>query len=225
MLRIAHRGASQYAPENTMEAFQKALQLGVDAIEFDIQLTKDSEMIVIHDDSIDRTTDGTGLVKNLSLPEIRKFHTPNGELIPTSQEVLTLLKDQCIAKIHIKCGAIEEKVIRLIKENKIENSVIITSEIFSVLRKIRRLSPTIKAEVSGMSFGEKISLEKVIEKAKNIRAHAISPHYTVTTERVVKEAHRNNFEVHVWTVNNQKDIERMKEIGVDGITSDCPDRI
>ena len=76
-----------------------------------------------------------------------------------------------------------------------------------------------------MSFGEKISLEKVIEKAKNIRAHAISPHYTVTTERVVKEAHRNNFEVHVWTVNNQKDIERMKEIGVDGITSDCPDRI
>ena len=101
ILKIAHRGASQYAPENTMEAFHKALQLGVDAIAFDIQLTRDSEMIVIHDDNIDRTTDGTGLVKNLSLPEIRKFHAPNGESIPTLQEVLMLLKDQCIAKIHM----------------------------------------------------------------------------------------------------------------------------
>jgi len=97
VLKIAHRGASNYAPENTIEAFKKAIRLGVDVVEFDVHRTKDNKIIVMHDNKVEKTTNGVGLIKNLSFKEIRKFHEPNGELIPTLQEVLDILKNKCIS--------------------------------------------------------------------------------------------------------------------------------
>lgn len=116
VLGIAHRGASGYAPENTIEAFKKAIKLGADIVEFDIHYTKDNKIVVIHDDNVKRTTNGDGLVRNLLFKEIRKFHTPNNELIPTLEEVLDILKNKCICKVDIKGELMEEKVCKIIKD-------------------------------------------------------------------------------------------------------------
>jgi len=224
VLKIAHRGASNYAPENTIEAFKKAIRLGVDVVEFDVHRTKDNKIIVMHDNKVEKTTNGVGLIKNLSFKEIRKFHEPNGELIPTLQEVLDILKNKCICKIDIKDNLMEEKIARIIKKNHLENSVIITSKIFSTLKKIKQNLPKIKIERGG--FKEKIPVEKIIKKAKSVKADIIGPHYSIITKKLIEEAHKNGIEIHAWvTVDNKKTIEKMKKLGVDGITSDWPDKI
>ena len=96
VLKIAHRGASHYSPENTIEAFKEALKLKVDVVEFDVHHTKDGKLIVMHDDNVNRTTDGLGPIHEFSLKHIRKLHEPNGEPVPTLQEVLDVLKNKCI---------------------------------------------------------------------------------------------------------------------------------
>jgi len=225
VLKIAHRGASRYAPENTIEAFKKALKLKVDVVEFDVHHTKDGNLIVMHDDNVNRTTDGMGPIHKFSLKQIRKLHEPNSEPVPTLQEVLDVLKNKCICKIDIKDKRIIEKVIKLIKKNKIEHSVIITCEVLSILKKIKKLSTNIKIEAGGFSYRKRISIKKIIEKAKSVKADIISPHYTITTKKLVNEAHKNGLKVHVWTVDKKSMIEKMKKIGVDGITTNFPDKI
>ncbi len=223
VLKIAHRGASNYAPENTLEAFEKAIELKADIVEFDVHCTKDSKLIVMHDRTLKRTTDGFGLIHNLPFREIRKFHEPNGEKIPTLEEVLYILKNKCIAKIDIKDRWAWEKVVKVIKKNCMEDLVIVTSKIFSVLKKIKQLYPKIKTEAGG--FKERIPIKKMIKKAKDVKADIISPQYPITTKKLVEEAHKNGLEVHVWTVNDKKTITKMKKIDVDGITTTCPDKV
>jgi len=225
VLKIAHRGASHYAPENTLEAFKKALKLKVGAVEFDVHHTKDGKLIVMHDDNVNRTTDGVGDIHNFSFKQIRKLHEPNGEPVPTLQEVLDILKNKCICKIDIKDKGTVDKVIKLIKKNNIENSVIITCEILSILKKVKKLSKNIKLEAGGFGYKKRIPIKKIIEKAKSVKADIISPYYTITTKKLVNEAHKSGLKVHVWTVDKKNMIEKMKEMGVDGITTNFPDRI
>ena len=223
VLRIAHRGASIYAPGNTLEAFKKALKLKVDIVEFDIHHTKDGKLIVMHDDNVNRTTEEVGPIHRFSLKQIRKLHKPNGEPVPTLQEVINLLKGHCILKIDIKDKGTVGKVIKLIKKNHIEDSVIITSEIIFVLKKVKNLSSKIKIELGG--FKEKKPIKEMIKEVKDIKADIISPHYSIITKKLVDEAHKTGLKVHVWTVDKKEDIEKMKKIGVDGITTNFPGKI
>lgn len=225
VLKIAHRGASYYAPENTLEAFKKALKLKVDVVEFDVHHTKDGKLIVMHDDNVNRTTEGIGPIHNFSLKQIKKLHKPNGELVPTLQEVLDVLKNKCICKIDIKDKGTVDKVIKLIKKNNMEDSVIVTCEVLSILKKIKKLSTNIKLEAGGFGYRKRISIKKIIEKAKSVKADIISPHYTIATKKLVNEAHKNKLKVHVWTVDKKSMIEKMKKIGVDGITTNFLDKI
>ena len=222
VLKIAHRGASNYGPENTIEAFKKAVEMKVDVVEFDLHRTRDGKFVVMHDFDVNRTTDGTGMIKDLLFEELRKFRGVNGEVIHTLQEVLDILKDKCICKIDVKVKGIEKELINIIKKNNLENSVIITSRIFSVVKKIKQKCPEIKTELGG--YGHK-KIDKMIKRAKSVNANIISPFYTIATKELIKAAHKNKFEVHVWTVDDKRTIERMKNIGVDGITSNYPDRI
>jgi len=177
----------------------------------------------MHDHNVKRTTDHKGSIHKITLKEIKTFHEPNGESVPTLQEVIDILKGHCILKIDIKDKNIAEKVLNAIRKNKIEDSVIITSQLFSVLKKIRKLNPKIKIEAGG--FTEKMPIEKMIKITKSIKAEIISPHYSITTKRLVEESHKNGLEVHVWTVDDPKMIDKMKRLGVDGITSNYADRI
>lgn len=223
VLIIAHRGASNLAPGNTIQAFKRSLELRVDIVEFDVHHTRDGKIIVMHDHNIKRTTGGIGLIKNIPFNEIRKFHEPNGEVIPTLQEVLDILKKKHVCKIDIKDTGMEEKVVNTIKKNKIENSVIITSEIPSVLKRIKQIAPKIKTEAGG--FTQKMSVKKMIQKAKRVKADIIGPHYSLITKKLVDEAHENGLTVHVWTVDDKKTIEKMKKLEVDAITTNNPEKI
>ena len=223
VLKIAHRGASKYAPENTLEAFRKAIKLKADVVEFDVRQTKDGRIVVMHDDNVARTTDGSGLIKNLTFKEIRKFHLPNGELVPTLQETFDVLKNKCICKIHIKDRFIENKIDKIIKRNHIENSVMITSVMNSSLKKIKKIFPKIKIAKGG--FKTRISIEDLIKKAKRVKANIVGVHCSIITKKIVEELHKNGLEVHVWPVNDKRTIKKMKKIGVDGITTKCPDEI
>ena len=223
VLRIAHKGASEYAPENTLEAFRKAIKLKLDVVEFDVHHTKDGNLIVMHNHNVKKTTDGLGSIHKLTLKELRKFHEPNGEKIPTLKEVIDILKNKCICKIDIKDSKIIEKVLKLIKKNNLEKSVIITSNLTSVLKKTKNINPHIKTELG--NFQVKRPIKEMIKEVKNIKADIISPKYTIITKKLVDESHKNGLEVHVWTVDDPKMMKKMIKLGVDGITSNCADKI
>ncbi len=136
---FAHRGASAYAPENTVEAFALAMEQGADGIELDVQMTKDGQVVVIHDETIDRVSDGTGAVRDYTLEELKKFHFSNhmenyeNAAIPTLKEVLDLIKSSnMLLNIELKTGIywypnLEEKTMELVKEAGMEDRVIYSS--------------------------------------------------------------------------------------------------
>lgn len=223
VLRIAHRGASRHVLENSMLAFKQALILKADVVEFDVRLTRDKKIVVVHDSDLKRTMGYTRIVRELTLKQLKMIRSSNGETIPTIQEALDFLRGKCICKIDVKERNMEYRAVRMIKKYNIENSVIITSQMHDVVRKIKQRCPRIEVEAGG--FEVRVPVEKIIETAKRARADIIGPHHTITTWELVQDAHKNGLKVHVWPVNDKKNIERMKRLGVDGITTSCPDKV
>ena len=221
VLKIAHKGASDYAPENTLEAFRKAIKLNVNIVEFDVHLTKDNKVVVMHDDNIRRTTDGKGLIKNLTFKELRKFHELNGESVPTLQEVIDILKGHVICKVDIKDESIYKDVIKIVIKNDLKN-FIITCDYHSVIKKIKQINSNIKCAIGGVKDK---SVRKVILDALNVKADIIDANYSIITKEFIEESHKNGLEVHVWTVDDPKLMKKMIKLGVDGITSNYADKI
>jgi len=228
MLKIGHRGAYGYAPENTLKSFQKAIELGVDVIELDVQVCKSGELVVIHDDTVDRTTNGSGLVKKLKLTDLKKFDAGKGERIPILEEVLGLVNRKVRVNIELKGPKTAKPVMRLINEyikNKGWNldDFVISSFSRKELKAARRLNPLI-------SIGFLISRFRLLDHwwlsfAKKIRANFIGPSLKITSKRLIRKAHKHGLRVYIWTVNESKDIERMRKWEADGVFSNFPDRI
>src|SRR3989344_4304266 len=228
MLKIGHRGAYGYAPENTLKSFQKAIELGVDVIELDVQVCKSGELVVIHDDTVDRTTNGSGLVKKLKLTDLKKFDAGKGERIPILEEVLGLVNRKVRVNIELKGPKTAKPVMRLINEyikNKGWNldDFVISSFSRKELKAARRLNPLI-------SIGFLISRFRLLDHwwltfAKKIRADFIGPSLKITSKRLIRKAHKHGLRVYVWTVNESTDIEIMRKWGADGVFSNFPDRL
>jgi len=218
---LGHRGCAGLEPENTIRAFKRALDLGVDLIEFDVRMTKDKKLVVIHDEKVDRTTNGKGYVRNLTFKEIKKLDSGKGEKIPFLDGVLEFLKNKRpIIVIEIKEPETTEEVLKLIKEKKLENKVLIVSFWPDVLKKIKETEPKIK---TGLLVGKKLPSQ--ISLAKYFKADFFCPHFDLIDEKIVRECHKNNIKINVWTVNESEDIERMIKFGVDIISSDYPNRV
>ena len=130
---VGHRGAAGYAPENTLLSFQTAIDIGCDATEMDVRLSKDGEVVVIHDDGVSRVTDGTGFVDEMSLAELKKLDCPEKQKIPTLQEVIDLCKGKIDLLIELKAQGTPEKVNRIIERNKITENVAVTVESYQPL--------------------------------------------------------------------------------------------
>ena len=141
MLRIGHRGARAYAPENTIASFKKALEIGVDAVELDVRKTKDKQLVVIHDADVKRTTDGEGLVCELTLKEIKGFSAEGGEKIPTLEEALDFLDKKVKVFVELKEEGTEEQVLRVVHDRGLEKNVVIVSFLEDALRKVRVRRP------------------------------------------------------------------------------------
>jgi len=217
MLKIGHRGARAYEPENTLRSFKKALELGVDAVELDVRRTKDDKIVVIHDAEVDRTTNGKGSVSELMLQEIKELVTEKGEKIPTLEEALDFLDKKVKILIELKETGLEEKVLSLIREKGLETNVIIVSFLEEALRKARELNDEVE---TGLIY---VKHRNPIKAALELRANYLLPLYRFTHTADVQRAHENGLKVVVWTINKQEEVLEYVKKGVDGIASDRPD--
>lgn len=229
---FAHRGASAYAPENTLEAFQLAMDQGADGIELDVQLTKDGELVVIHDETIDRVSDGKGAVRDYTLEELKKFSVSNhfeqypDVKIPTLREVLELVKPGTMEiNIELKTGIfwypeIERKVLELVKEEGMEDRIIYSSFNHYSVQKIKELSP--EAETAYL-IGD-VMLD-VAAYTKNTGIKGLHPAlFHVKMADFLKEYKESGIALRVWTVNEKNQIRWLIDEGVDAVITNYPDR-
>lgn len=241
VLRIGHRGAAGYEPENTILSFRKAISLRVDYIELDVHLSKDKIPVVMHDGSLDRTTNGKGRISEKPVSEIKKYRTKDkNQPVPTLQEIINKLKGKTKFNIEVKGIKPAEKTCELIKKNKIEKDVIVSSNHVSSLLTVKKNLPELKTALiyyaTKTTLGQYIfvflslivfPLTKsiILNRAKLANVNYINLSYPFATRNFIKKLHKFSFKVNVWTVNKKDTIQRMKELHVDGIISDFPDRI
>jgi len=217
--RIGHRGACGYAPENTLASFRKALELGVAGVEFDIQLSKDGQPMVIHDATLDRTTNGKGAVSNFTYAELKKLDAGGGQKILHLRDVLTLVDKRCDLLIELKTDAMAqvEKIIRDAVANgwRYDQLWVLSFNHFQ-LKEICRINPSIKTCAS---------FEQMPTALPDIGAAAIGPYIGALNQALVDDAHKRGLKVFTWTCNTPEDITKAKALGVDGIIGDYPDRL
>ena len=216
MLRIGHRGARAYAPENTLASFGKAIEIGVDAVELDVRKTKDNKIVIIHDADVKRTTNGEGLVSELTLKEIKNL-SADGEKIPTLEETLDFLDKKVKVFVELKETGIEEQVLSIVHAKSLEKNVVITSFLEDALKKIRELD---KGVETGLIYAKH---KNPIKAALELKANYLFALYRFTHTANVQKAHDNGLKVIVWTINNPEEVEEYAKKGVDGIASDKPD--
>lgn len=215
---IGHRGARGIEPENTMRSFQKAIDLGVDYIECDVHLTKDKHIVLIHDHTLDRTTNATGNVSDYTFEEIRKLDAGKGEKIPTLQELIDLAISKVQLHIELKDEKATEQTVQLVEKNGIVDQVFLTSGNTDTLKKVRGLNPLISIE---HIFGQ--PPEDAIERALSVGAKRVSCHISHLTTDFVQKAHKNGLQVIAWPPNTLEEAKKALECGVDLICTDRPD--
>ena len=225
MLKIGHRGAPAYEPENTLKSFAKAITLWVDMIELDIHVCATGELVVIHDDEVDRTTDGHGLVIEKSIDELRKLDTGNGEKIPLLSEVLDLVDKEVQINIELKGPHTAEKTSQLIGQyitdkGRNYDDFLVSSFDHEQLKTFHTLNPYIKIWALTEGYPEWF-----LQSAQDLWAYSVNLDINFITKAIIDDAHQKGLKVMVRTVDGVEDIEKMKAFGVDGIFSNVPDRL
>ena len=227
----AHRGYSGRYPENTMLAFQEAAKTGCDGIELDVQLTKDGQVVVIHDETIDRTTNGTGRVVDYSFQELEKFNAAaryEGKYdfcpIPSFEEYLKWAAgEKLVTNIEIKTGvyyyeALEEKTIQLVRQYGLGDRVFFSSFNHMSLVKVKELAPN---ALCGALL-EHSGIGNAGYYCSRFGFGAYHPGYKGLTEKEVKGCHERGVKVNVWTVNDMNTLEQLYDWGCDGIFTNYP---
>lgn len=226
----AHRGASAFAPENTMEAFKLAVEMNADGIETDVHLSKDNVLILMHDEKLDRTTNGTGYIKDYTYEELKQFNANYNKEgyefchIPTLNELLQLCKDTGILlNIEVKTDMIwydeiERRIVELVKEYGVEDKVIYSSFNHYSLKKLKEVDPNAKV---GLLYME--GLYKIWNYAVDFEAYALHPVFLACfLDNYVSNCHKHNIAVNAWTVNKMEHMIWFKQQNADGIITDDP---
>ncbi len=229
---FAHRGASAHAPENTLPAFELALQQGADGVELDVKLTSDGHVIVMHDPTVDRTTDGHGRVRDLSLADFRKLDAGGwyseayrGAKVPTLDIVFETIGRRCVINVELTNyttprDALVEKVCALVERHALQDRILFSSFFAGNLKKAAALLPSVPrgllaldgwkgawARSFGFMFGD---------------YQAMHPYITDVNPPQVSRVHQLKRRIHVWTANSVEEVTRLKNWGVDGIFTDDP---
>lgn len=220
-LVIAHRGASAAAPENTLAAFRLAAELGADGIELDVRGTADGQLVVLHDASVDRTTDGTGGVAALTLDQLRRFDAGKkfgpsfrGERIPLLSEVFDVARGRLLVDVEVKAAGVEAALLDLIGRMKMTDSVLISSFDARVVARIRDLAPEISVGLLQSAADPNAAVA--------LRAAAYLPEVATLTADVVATCRRHGLRVITWTVKAEREGREALHLGVDGIIADDP---
>lgn len=225
MLKIGHRGAKANIAENTLESIQHALKAGADGIELDVHVCATGELVVMHDFTVDRTTNGTGEVHKLTLAELKALSIGGSYTIPTLDEVFEAVGNDCFVNIEMKgrhtAKAVSDFVDVLVKDKGYRyEDIIVSSFQREELEVMSELNPNVHLGILTQA-----SVTQAAEWAMEFKAKALHPHFSLLTESNVKNAKQAGFKIITWTVNDPENIERMKAYGVDGIISDYPERL
>ncbi|MHA1488431.1 MAG: glycerophosphodiester phosphodiesterase [Promethearchaeota archaeon] len=221
MIIMGHRGANSIAPENTLKAFQKAIELGADYVEFDVYESKDGELVIMHDEDTLRTTGQKGLIKNMSLKELKALDCGEGEQIPTLQELINLAKGKIGLNCEVKAEGIVNKIIKVFREADIIDSTMISSFLHDELLKAQKIEPKLRiASLEPTGEGgpidwarKKTMLQFVIKN----NFFAINPLYTLVNQKFVDLAKQGGVKVFPWTVDSKIGMKKLIKMGVDGI--------
>lgn len=234
---VAHRGASGYAPENTIAAFDKAVEMKADYIEIDVQRSKDGELVIIHDTTVDRTTEGTGYVKDLTFEQLRNLDAGSwkgeqfsGEKIPTFDEILDRYHGKIGILIELKAPelypGIEESVAEELKERNLDKpqneKTIIQSFNFESMKKMNELLP--KVPIGVLTSSKAHTTEQAL---KDFAAYAdyFNPSYGIVTKDLVHQVHSLGMKISSWTVRSHESADFLLDMGVDAIITDYPDYV
>lgn len=228
---IAHRGASGYAPENTLAAFRKAIQMGAKAIEFDVQMTKDGEIVVIHDYTLERTTTGKGFVMNATANEIRSYDAGSwydkqfeNEKVPLFKEVLEIIPKDVTINVEIKKivldeRQVEKKVMEVVKkQDRLENTIFSSFD-HECLYNLRNNYQVPIGVLISSNMIDPIGYVTM----HDLKSYSINQSVAFISSKFVKEAHQNGLKVLCYTVNDHKIAILLEEIGIDAIFTNYPD--
>lgn len=241
MLKIGHRGAKAYAPENTLTSFKKALELGVDIIELDVRITQDKYPVVIHDNQLRRLTKKSGRVNKIKLSEIKKLKVKRTEVIPTLAEVLEIVNNKVGFNIELKVKGSAQIVIQTLRDYKIDfGNVMVSSNHPSELKAIKRLEPEVTTALvfrSTNAFNFWFILDflailflpltkyYISWLVKNARADYLNINHHFLDQKKVNLFKKQGIKICAWTVDGRKKINYLKSLGIDGIITNYPDRL
>jgi glycerophosphoryl diester phosphodiesterase len=220
VLKIGHRGAAGHAPENTLAAVRKGIAFGVDFVEIDIRRTADGRLVVLHDATVNRTTDGKGRIERLCLQDLEKLDAGDGEHIPTLAEVLKVATGKTGLMVELKIRGAAQQTVELLREAGFKNPVIYASFLHDELIHVRKADP----EAPLMVLFGSLSRASVARAIKYGSSYVGLPHNKATGP-LVNSFHRAGLRLFVYTANDPDDIQRVLSLGVDGVISNFPDRI
>jgi glycerophosphoryl diester phosphodiesterase len=232
-LRIGHRGAAGTRPELTRPSFERAIELGVDMIELDVQLTSDRHLVVLHDRELGRTVAGQGAVRERSLAELRALdagiwfgRSYEGLRVPSLEDVLEQTRGRAELNVEIKSPASDwaataEVLVEMLRRHRRLQPTVVSSFEMGALRAVREAAPEAPIGV----LWQNTDIEALWEEAERLRAVSVHPHWMLASPDLIATAHARGLRVLVWTVNEPGDIARLAADGVDGIMSDFPERL
>ncbi len=229
VVNCAHRGASGYAPENTLAAMRLAMEMGADMIELDVQQTADDRLAVMHDEKLNRTTSGKGYLWKKTLSELQNYEAGSwfdlrfsGEPIPELKQVIELVRGKILLNIEVKLHGHERNVSQLVidtlRSQGFENKCILTSFDQPVANQLKALAPNIQV-------GYILDRRRMRDEVFTAHVDILSAHYKLVDAGFVERAHARGKQVFVWTVNEKPRMESLIDLGVDGIITNYPDRL
>lgn len=224
-LVIGHRGAMGHETENTLASVQKALDMGVDMLEIDVYKIRSGEIIVFHDNTVERLTDGTGKIESYNYSDLQKLNLEGNHKIPTLQEVINLMDKKAHLNIELKGDNTADRVNFIINYYVREkgwplDKFLISSFKWEELKRMRALNPQI-----GIAVLTSEDPLKALAIAEELKAVAINPYYKTLTIDNVDQIKKSGFKVYPYTINEPEDIQSMRIMGVDGIITDYPERL
>lgn len=227
-LRIAHRGASGrgLAPENTLAAFEKALEIGVDMLEIDVRVTGDGHLIVLHDPSLDRTTNREGIVREMRLEEIREADAGDGERVPILREVFDLARHRAPILLEIKSDFIAERVVQAIADAQVEEQVVVQSFNPQNVQRVKLLAPHLPAS---LLIGElpttpsRVRARRLVSQVLETGANTLSIWHATLTPSLIEEMRKRGIAVWAWTVDEEIAMRDLAMMGVQGLVTNYPD--
>ena len=220
VLKIGHRGAAGHAPENSLGAIQTGIALGVDFVEIDVRRTADGVLVILHDETVNRTTNGKGQIDRVSLQEAKQLNAGNGETIPTLEEAISVLAGRAGLLLELKVNGVAQQAVETVRRAGLTAPVIYASFLHEELTQVHIFDPNAPLM---LLFG-RLPRNPVAWTLTHGASH-IGLRHDRARRSLVEASHRADLLVCVYTVDNPRDIQHVLSLGVDGVISNYPDRI